>query len=234
VSGKTRRGIAGMLRALMLAAVACAPRAGLAADGQVAAPSPLPIWHVGPYGGIGLNSPGGDKWGAVADRNHLILGVRGSADVLRWGKLAVAFAPEIVPALIISDNPIYETVPMRQGGVTRQTQVVVGSGPVYGLGIAPLGTEVLLRTGSTFQAFAAVAVGVVWFTRAVPVANSKAYNYTIEMGGGLLWEYGQGRRVRFGYMFHHLSNAWSATENPGLDGDIFYVGIERTVALPGP
>ena len=232
MSWGNRRGIAGMLRALVLAALALAPRAGHAAEEHAAAVSPLPLWHVGPYGGIGLNSPGGDKWGSIADRDHVIIGVRGSAEVLRWGRLAVAFSPEIVPALILTNNPIYETVPMQRGGVTRQTQVVVGSGPVYGIGLTPLGTEALLRTGSTMQAFAAVAVGVVWFTREVPVANSKSYNYTIEVGGGLLWEYGRGRRMRFGYMFHHLSNAWSAVENPGLDGDIFYVGMERTLALP--
>lgn len=223
-----------MLRALALAALTLAPRAGHAADGPAPDRSPLPFWRVGPYAGLGLNSPGGEKWGSVADRDHLILGVRASADVARWGRLALAFSPEVVPALILSNNPIYETVPMQVGGVTRQTQVVVGYGPVYGLGIAPLGTEVTLRTGSTMQAFVAVAVGVIWFTREVPVANSKAYNYTIELGGGLLWEYEPGRRIRFGYMFHHLSNAWSAMENPGLDGDIFYVGMERTVALPGP
>jgi hypothetical protein len=70
---------------------------------------------------------------------------------------------------------------------------------------------------------------MIWFTREVPVANSKAYNYTSALGGGLLWEYRARRRIRLGYMFHHLSNGWSATENPGLDGDVFYLGWESLV-----
>ncbi len=35
-------------------------------------------------------------------------------------------------------------------------------------------------------------------------------------------------RLRLGYKFHHLSNAKSAIRNPGVDGKVWLVGIERT------
>ncbi|HEY2956031.1 MAG TPA: acyloxyacyl hydrolase [Candidatus Eisenbacteria bacterium] len=190
---------------------------------------PLPVWHVGPYFGMARNSPGGDKWGAIADRDHYFLGVRASAPVLRWGGLSLAFAPEIVPVLVITNNPTYRTVTEIRDGTEHQTQVADGSAPVFGAGFAPLGTEALVRVDPRIQAFAAMAVGVVWFTREVPVANSKSYNYTVELGGGLLWECRPPHRLRIGYMFHHLSNGWSAVENPGLDGDVFYVGWETAL-----
>ena len=216
------------LAVLALAACVFAPGARGAEDS-----SPLPVWYVGPYLGTAHNSPGGDKWGSIGDRDHYILGVRGSTEVLRWGSFSLAFAPEIVPVIVITNNPTYHTVTVIRGGVARETQVEDGSAPVLGIGFAPLGTEALLRVGSRVQGFAAIAVGVAWFTREVPVANSKAYNYTAELGGGVLWEYRPGRRLRFGYMFHHLSNAWSAVENPGLDGDVFYLGWERLVGGAG-
>ncbi len=193
--------------------------------------SPLPVWHVGPYLGVALHSPGGDTWGETPDRNHLFVGVRGSAPVLGWKALALAYAPEVVPILIVSNNPTYQTALVRQGGVSRLTEVADGTAPVYGFGFSPFGLETQVRTGQRIQLFGAVATGMVWFTREVPVANSRAFNYTFELGGGLLWEYGARRRLRFGYMFHHLSNAWTAEENPGLDGDVFYIGWE--VALGG-
>lgn len=191
--------------------------------------SPLPVWHAGPYFGAGRNSPGGNKWGAISDRDHYFLGVRGSAQVLRWGSFSLAFAPEIVPLLVVTNNPTYRTVTVFRDGASRQTQVPDGSGPVFGAGFSPLGTEAIVRVRPRVQVFAAMAVGVIWFTRAVPVANSKAYNYASELGGGVLWKCRPRWRLRLGYMFHHLSNGWSAEENPGLDGDVFYLGWERTV-----
>jgi len=193
--------------------------------------SPLPVWYVGPYLGVALNSPGGDTWGETPDRNHLFVGVRGSAPVVRSGALTLAYAPDLVPVLIVTNNPTYQTAVVYQGGVARLTEVADGTSPVYGFGFSPFGLEARVRTGPRMQLFGAVAAGTVWFTREVPVANSRAFNYTFELGGGLLWEYGARRRLRFGYMFHHLSNAWTAEQNPGLDGDVFYLGWE--VALGG-
>ena len=214
----------------LLAALAIAACADAAPSHAQEDASPLPTWTVGPYFGMARNSPGGDKWGSIADRDHYIVGIRASAPVLRWEKLSVAFAPELVPILLITNNPTYRTTAVFRNGAWRRTQVADGSAPVFGVGFAPLGTEVLLGLGPRVHAFAATAVGVAWFTREVPVANSKAYNYTIELGGGLLWQLRPPHRLRIGYMFHHLSNGWSATENPGLDGDVFYAGWETTLA----
>ena len=218
------------MRRVLAVLVFAAWNLALSAGAQAAEDaSLLPVWHVGPYLGTAHNSPGGGKWGAIADRDHYFLGVRCSAPVLRWGILSLAYAPEIVPLLVVTDNPMYHTVTEIRGGVPYRTQVEDGSAPVLGTGFAPLGTEAILRVRPRVQVFAAIAVGVMWFTREVPVANSKSYNYTSELGGGVLWEFSSGRRLRLGYMFHHLSNGWSAQENPGLDGDVFYVGWERMV-----
>jgi len=190
--------------------------------------SPLPVWTVGPYLGAARNSPGGDQWGATPDRDHYFLGVRGSAPVLRVKRLSLAYAPELVPLLIVTNNPTYRTVTVIQGGTSRLRQVEDGRGPVLGAGVTPLGLEALLEVRPKLALFGAAGVGVIWFTREVPVANSRAFNYATEMGGGVLWEYRARRRLRFGYKFHHLSNNWTALANPGLDGDVFTVGWERT------
>jgi len=220
-----RAATARTLAAFAIAASVLAPALSHAAEDA----SPLPVWHVGPYVGVALNSPGGSPWGETPDRDHLFIGVRGSAPVLRWNALSLAYASEVVPVLIVTNNPTYETTIVSRGGVTRLTQVENGTGPVYGVGFSPFGLEALVRTGPRTQLFGASAVGVVWFTREVPVANSRAFNYTIDFGGGLLWEYRAQRRLRFGYMFHHLSNNWTAEENPGLDGNVFYAGWEAAV-----
>lgn len=212
-------------RATLAMALAVIAPCARAADGALQ----LPVWHVGPYFGTAHNSPGGEKWGAIADRDHYMIGIRGSTEVLRLGQFSLAFAPEIVPFMIVTDNPTYRWALVFRDGSFRRVQVADGTAPVFGAGFSPMGTEAQMRLTPRLRAYVASAVGVVWFSREVPVANSKSYNYTIELGGGLLWELRPRLRLRTGYMFHHLSNGWSATENPGLDGDVFYVGWEKTI-----
>jgi hypothetical protein len=213
------------LAALAIAASSLA--AGVVHAAEV--PLPLPVWHIGPYIGGAANSPGGGDWGGVSDRDHLFLGVRGTAPVVRWGQVSFAYAAELTPMLIVTNNPEYHTAIVTRGGVTRTIHVEDGSSPVYGAGISPLGLEGLLRAGPHAQFFGAIAMGVVWFTREVPVPNARSVNLTAEMGFGLLLEYRERRRLRFGYKFHHLSNSWTAEENPGLNGNVFYFGWEAAV-----
>jgi lipid A 3-O-deacylase PagL len=224
-SGGARRALSG----LALAACLFAPGTARADDTSL-----LPTWHVGPYLGGAMNSPGGGDWGGVPDRNHLFLGVRGTAPVFRWEALTLAYAAELTPMLIVSDNPVYKEAFVTQGGVTRLMEVEDGSAPVYGAGFSPLGLEGRLRTAPHGQVFGAMAMGLVWFTRDVPVANSRAVNLTAEMGFGLLWEYRERQRLRFGYKYHHLSNSWTAEENPGLNANVFYVGWETAVGDARP
>ena len=87
------------------------------------------MWRVGPYFGMARNSPGGEKWGSIADRDHYMVGVRATAPVLRWQRLTVEFAPEIVPLMIITDNPTYRWVTQFQNGAFRRVQVVDGFAP---------------------------------------------------------------------------------------------------------
>ena len=212
--------------AFLAAAALCVPAAAARAQGT---PSPLPTWTIGPYVGVAANSPGGGDWGGVSDRNHLFIGVRGTAPVFRWEALSFAYAAELTPLLIISDNPLYKSAIVVRGGQAQIVEVEDGTAPVYGAGFSPLGLEGRIRTAPHAQVFGALAIGLVWFTRDVPVANSRAVNITAEMGFGLLWEYSERQRMRFGYKFHHLSNSWTAVENPGLNGNVFYIGWEITV-----
>lgn len=193
-----------------------------AADPSAAAAA-LPDWRFGGYLGGARHSPVG-RWGLIPDRDHVIVGLHGSATVFELGRLGLAYAPELVPLLLITPNPKYATAVRVVNGTPQRVVVERGSGPVWGAGLAPLGIEVDMELDRRWSAYGAAAVGAVWFTRDVPVANSRDMNYTFQFGGGLLWEYHPGRWIRCGYQYHHLSNLDSAPENPGLDGNVIYVG----------
>jgi len=63
----------------------------------------------------------------------------------------------------------------------------------------------------------------------VPTARSRAFNYTFEVGGGVLWQYRARETLRVGYKFHHLSNLYTAPDNPGIDGAVFLLGFDRVI-----
>ena len=182
-------------------------------------------WEVGPYGGVARHSLVGTHLGVTPDRNHLFLGLHGTLRFVRSRRWTLSYAPEAVPLLLISNNPKYRDLQAAGGHITVED----GTGPVAGFAISPMGLESQIRLTSRWRGYAAGAAGGVWFTRAVPTAHSRAFNYTFEVGGGLLWQYRSRESLRVGYKFHHLSNLYTAPDNPGIDGAVFLLGFDRVI-----
>jgi lipid A 3-O-deacylase PagL len=182
--------------------------------------------EVGPYVGVARHSLVGTHLGVTPDRDHLFLGVHAALNVVRRPRWTLGYAPEVVPLLLVSNNPKYRRFPDGAGG-----QIVIedGRGPVAGFAISPLGVEAQVRLGARWRGYTAGAAGLVWFTREVPVAYARAFNYAFEVGGGVLWRYSPRQSLRLGYKFHHLSNGFTAPQNPGIDGAVFLVGIQRAI-----
>jgi hypothetical protein len=187
-----------------------------------------PRWEVGPYAGVARHSLVGTHLGVTPDRNHLFIGVHITVNMVHSGRWTFGYAPEVVPLLLISNNPKFRQVP---DAVDGHITVEDGRGPVAGFAISPIGLEAQVRLTSRWRAYTAGAAGAVWFTREVPTAYSRAFNYTFEVGGGLLWQYRSRDSLRVGYKFHHLSNLYSAPNNPGIDGAVFLIGFDRAIAL---
>jgi hypothetical protein len=188
--------------------------------------APPPRWHVGPYVGGARHSLVGTHLGVTPDRNHLFIGVHTTADIVRARRWSLAYAPEIVPLLLVSNNPTYRRISTTAG---PPITIEDGRGYVAGFAVSPVGLETQIRVTSRWRAYSASAVGGVWFTREVPVAYSRAFNYTFEVGGGVLWRFHPRDSLRLGYKFHHLSNLYTAPQNPGIDGAVFLLGFERAI-----
>jgi hypothetical protein len=102
-----------------------------------------------------------------------------------------------------------------------------GRGPVYGFGANPLGLELLGPRVRAIRPYVGAAGGFLWFTRNTPEPEARRLNATFEAGGGLRVARGAHHSLLVGWKFHHLSNAWTAPYNPGLDGNVFYVGFQQ-------
>jgi hypothetical protein len=185
----------------------------------------LPRWTVTPYAGVARHSLVGTHLGVTPDRDHLFFGLHATLNFWRTPRGAFGYAPELVPLLLITNNPTYRVL-STPGGF--RLMIENGRAPVAGFACSPIGFEGQLRTGARWRAYAAGAAGAVWFTRDVPAAYSSRFNYTFEVGGGVLWQYQERHALRLGYKFHHLSNAYRAPQNPGIDGAVLLAGFERS------
>lgn len=200
-----------MLSSRSLAAPLIAGVLLLVGAGPALAQSPPPAdrpLELEPYVGIARHSPVGGFLGQTPDRNHLFFGLHMTATVARWQWLTIGYAPEV--ALIVVSN-----TPTTSDGVA----------PVAGFAVSPIGFEGRVGVGNRWRVYGATAAGFVMFTRPTPVPESRRFNYTFELGFGADYRVADDWWLRVGYKFHHFSNAYSAPENPGVDGKVLMVGL---------
>jgi len=184
-------------------------------------------FEIGPYFGVARHSPVGTHLGVTPDRDHVFVGVHAFAPLWSSHRVTLGFAPDAVPLLVVTNNPVYVTVTTLDG---ERFRVDSGErGPVVGFAVAPIGFEGRLAFSRGWQGFMASSVGCVWFTREVPILEARRLNYTLEVGGGLQWRYRPRTALRLGYKFHHLSNFYTALANPGIDGAVFLVGVQQAI-----
>jgi hypothetical protein len=145
----------------------------------------------------------------------------------------VEYVGQLIPAAFLYANPVE---PLTPSCATVQTSVVRGrrvtrSVPgfcrqrVFGAGVLPVGVQFAAPIGGWVRAFAAGHAGGLLFAENVPVTNARRLNFAFDFGGG--FELGTRRRgaVTLGYKLHHISNAWTAPANPGIDNHVFYAGF---------
>jgi hypothetical protein len=185
-----------------------------------------PTWEAEPYVGVARHSPVG-ALSETSDRNHLFLGVHITGTVAHWGALTVSYAPEVVPLLLLSNNPTYHASTVEPGN--QLATVIDGYGYVAGFAASPIGFETRVRLGARWRLYAATAAGFVKFTRNTPEPDARAFNYTFEFGGGAEYQAHAGWWLRVGYKFHHLSNGYSAILNPAVDGHVVMVGVAHAI-----
>ena len=183
---------------------------------------------LGAWLGASFYSPVGTHLGATPDRDLFLAGLRAEWVLEAAGPLALASTMDLIPMAVVTRNPEYRLRRLATfGGGTVEYKEPTGRGPVYGAGLSPLGLKLYLAPGGRARLYAAGAAGALWFTRDMPVPNARRFNYAFEYGGGVELARADGVAFVLGYKFHHLSNLYTAPENPGLDGNVVYVGLLR-------
>jgi hypothetical protein len=202
--------------------------AGVAVAQAPSEPPSAGTWSISPYVGGGRHSPAGYNWGTTPDRNHFILGLHFATPVLRAGPFSLMYAPNATPLIMVSNNPRYRWVVT--GGIARKVEA--SRGPVFGAGVAPFGIQGEVRATRAVEVYSEAALGGMWFNDFMPTDGARRFNFSIEFGGGVYLWTNHHHAIQLGYKFLHMSNMYTARENPGVDGHVFYLGLRWQKRLP--
>jgi hypothetical protein len=91
----------------------------------------------------------------------------------------------------------------------------------YGAGISPLGFSLIDPINEHMALRFAARSGMVYLNRFFPTQKGTRLNYTFDLSTSLLWKVTPLVSFSIGYTFHHISNAQTGKENPGLDSNFF-------------
>ena len=224
-------------RALFVVGLASAATAGPVVGAQSGAGSPPArepnppqsrVWQVGPSFGIARQSPAFLFLGTTPGRDHLFVGIQAATPVRRVGRGTLAYAVQILPLVSISGR----TAPVDYRGPLAPDGLLPVQSRVYAFGFSPLGFELATPERNRLSIFGAAAGGVLVFRRPYPVPEADRLNFTLEVGVGARVRTHPNQWFQVGYKLHHLSNAYRAQMNPGVDGHVFHAGYQWTARLP--
>jgi Lipid A 3-O-deacylase (PagL) len=168
----------------------------------------------------------GAHFAEIRERNMFAASLRAEWVLENAGPLAVSSTMELIPLALVSRRAgsVRDCWPEPSGNVHCQA----GSNePTYGSGLLPFGVKFYAFNGARARFFASAATGLMVFSRDMPVTRSRRLNFTAEYGGGAEITTMGGGAVVVGWKFQHMSNAYTAPENPGLDLNMFYLGVLR-------
>jgi hypothetical protein len=171
----------------------------------------------------------GPAYSSIPTQPYAMMVGRAEYVIEARGALALSFYMELMPAIVVDGVPHYHYALLwvpPEGPMVRE-KVWGEPAMVYGFGATPAGLQLYANVSRRVSLFASVSAGAAWFTRDMPVPDARRMNFLADAGGGVRVARGGGNAVIAGLKFHHMSNANLGRQNPGIDGNVVYVGLSK-------
>jgi Lipid A 3-O-deacylase (PagL) len=129
-------------------------------------------------------------------------------------------SPVVAMRCIAGQNAFSGTNP--DTGIFYSYTVLTSCGQrwTYALGLSPAGTRINLLPHRRLQPTASFLAGYMLSAKTIPIDSAGSFNFTFEFGAGLEYYQSPSRSIRFEYQIQHFSNAYTATDNPGVDSGL--------------
>ena len=200
------------LRLTLVAALLVASASLQAQDSSTAASPP----HEGAEGGALSHPRTVELWGGLAS-NSPRWGLLGASPQMNLGVVAVRFAQVVGAPCPNADLCVFPQ--------TDQSGQRFPNGSALGFGINAAGLTARFRPDRNVSPTVGFAVGALYFDRSVPTTRATRFNFTASGEAGLRIGPPDGRGVTVTYRFHHLSNAGTSEENPGVASHLVTLGF---------
>ena len=133
--------------------------------------------------------------------------------------LAFSWTIDVIPVAVLSVDR-FSVIPTGPTSFMIQRK----RDRTYAAGLSPIGLKLNFRRTQTLQPFVGGTAGFLYFSKDVPVAGAKRFNFTFDFGGGVDIVSDSRRAITVGYKYQHISNADRSPINPGVDVQLIYVG----------
>lgn len=216
-----------LLLAVALMILAIAQSVSASGTEQLGERSTSSVHSYGVWTGFSFNSPIGWKSGIALNREVFLLGMWYGRRVKQYPKFEVTYKVELLPVAIVTKVPkiqhIEEYYP--DGHLRSRATVFIEGSSVYGAGVSPIGLGLNVGNHSRIRFLSSFSLGVFLFSKDVPVPYAGLVNFTFAFGGGVDFKVRERMFISVGYIYRHLSNADLSRNNPGLDANVFRMGI---------
>jgi len=155
-------------------------------------------------------------FGKAADRHLFLLGARYTRTLRRTQRSVFSYTADILPLALLSQPFFNGFEQLRSFPPLTHNEIS------YGGGASPVGVEWKFRPERKWQPIVGVNGGFLYFQRNVPTTFSAQFNFTAYARVGLSTPVRDGKTFSFGYIFHHLSNGYTAHENFGMDSHMLF------------
>jgi opacity protein-like surface antigen len=92
-----------------------------------------------------------------------------------------------------------------------------------GEALSPVGFQWNFFTRHKAQPFFVGHGGYMYTGQTIPITNAGNFNFTFDLGVGIELFRTRTESVRAEYRYHHISNDWTAMQNPGIDNGLVQV-----------
>jgi opacity protein-like surface antigen len=175
--------------------------------------------QIGVWGGYSHDSP--TLLGTAEDFRMGLAAIRWGVVFANWGGTSFEYVADAMPVVAVFQPSV---IPLSRNG---SVGVRLQGRTVTGYGFAPIGFKITAARFGRWQPFFETTGGMIRTRTPVPydIAEATRWNFMFDFGGGLQIMSDTAKAFRFGYKWHHISNANRTGTNPGLDAHLVFAGV---------
>ncbi len=139
----------------------------------------------------------------------------------------LTYTADLVPVLLLSiPSSALPQLPADASSTEEATPVLPSQElTAYGIGVRPGGLRLTFRAAQHVQPFVAGSTGLAFFNRSVPNSLGRSLNFMFDVGAGVRIGLTSTLILTAGYRYYHLSNGFRGQINPGVDANLFQLGL---------